>query len=92
MVIGAAGGSRIFPSIFQVLLNLDWGLDIREAIEFGRLHDQLYPDILNADIIYPGEILDDLRQRGHNVSGRDIISTACCCMLSKFSLSGWCQF
>jgi gamma-glutamyltranspeptidase/glutathione hydrolase/leukotriene-C4 hydrolase len=74
VAIGGSGGSKIFPSVFQVLLNLDWGLDIREAIEFGRLHDQLYPLVTDADDIYPEEILDDLRQRGHNVSGTVLLS------------------
>ncbi len=69
VAIGGSGGSRIFPSVFQVLLNLDWGLDIREAIEFGRLHDQLYPLQVDADDIYPQDILEDLRGRGHNVTG-----------------------
>jgi gamma-glutamyltranspeptidase/glutathione hydrolase/leukotriene-C4 hydrolase len=69
VAIGGSGGSRIFPSVFQVLLNLDWGLDIREAIEFGRLHDQLYPLQVDADDNYPQDILEDLRRRGHNVTG-----------------------
>lgn len=69
LAIGGAGGSRIFPSVFQVLLNLDWGLDIREAIEFGRLHDQLYPLRVDAEDSYPKGILEDLRRRGHNVTG-----------------------
>lgn len=70
--IGASGGSRIFPSVFQVLLNLDWGLDLSEAIEFGRLHDQLYPLFLDADNVYPSDLLDDLRSRGHNVTVADV--------------------
>lgn len=69
MAIGGAGGSRIFGAIFQVLLNLDWGLDISAAIESGRLHDQLYPLILDADSTYDMDILCDLRRRGHNVTG-----------------------
>jgi gamma-glutamyltranspeptidase/glutathione hydrolase/leukotriene-C4 hydrolase len=66
--IGGSGGGRIFPAIVQVLLNLDWGLDASEALEFGRLHDQLYPLNLEADDIYPSEILDYLRAVGHNVT------------------------
>jgi gamma-glutamyltranspeptidase len=69
LAIGGAGGSRIFPSVFQVLLNLDWGLDVREAIEFGRLHDQLYPLRVDAEDSYPKDILGNLRRRGHNVTG-----------------------
>jgi gamma-glutamyltranspeptidase len=65
--LGAAGGSKIFPAIFQVILNLDWGLDISSAIEYGRLHHQLYPEWLNADAVYPREILADLERRGHSL-------------------------
>lgn len=69
LAIGGSGGSRIFGTIFQVLLNLDLGLDVSEAIESGRLHDQLYPMILDAENIYDEDILRDLRRRGHNVTG-----------------------
>ncbi len=69
-VLGGSGGSRIFGSVLQVLLNLDWGLDASEAVEFGRLHDQLYPLTLDADDVYPSGILESLRQLGHNVTGR----------------------
>lgn len=69
LAIGGSGGSRIFGTIFQVLLNLDWGLDVGAAIEAGRLHDQLYPLILDAENIYERDILCDLRRRGHNVTG-----------------------
>ncbi|KAK0212706.1 nucleophile aminohydrolase [Desarmillaria ectypa] len=74
--IGGSGGSRIFPAVFQVLLNLDWDLNLSEAIEFGRLHDQLYPLFLDADNVYPSDILDDLRSRGHNVTVADVTRVA----------------
>jgi len=84
VAIGGSGGPKIFPSVFQVLLSLDWGLDIRDAIEFGRLLDQLYPPVLVVEHIYPENILDDLRQRGHNVSGTVLISISFSCVLSYF--------
>lgn len=63
--LGGAGGSKIFPAIFQVILNLDWGLDIGSAVEYGRLHHQLYPEWIEVDNIYPRELLLGLRTRGH---------------------------
>ena len=51
------------------MLNLDWGMDVGESVEFGRLHDQLYPTLVDVDNAYPGPLLDALRQRGHNVTG-----------------------
>ncbi|KAH7888834.1 gamma-glutamyltranspeptidase [Phlebopus sp. FC_14] len=72
LAIGGSGGSRIFGSIFQVLLNLDWGMDTSEAIEYGRVHDQLFPTEVDADDVLPAEQLDGLRRRGHQVIVSDI--------------------
>ncbi|KAF9222505.1 gamma-glutamyltranspeptidase [Gyrodon lividus] len=72
LAIGGSGGSQIFPSAFQVLLNLDWGMDVSEAVEYGRLHDQLYPIRVDADNILQSSLLHDLRGRGHNVIVLDI--------------------
>ncbi|KAI0076121.1 gamma-glutamyltranspeptidase [Panus rudis PR-1116 ss-1] len=72
LAIGGSGGSKIFPAVFQVILNLDWGQDISTAIEYGRLHDQLYPYEVEVDDVYPTEIVADLRIRGHNVTIKDI--------------------
>ena len=71
LAIGGSGGSRIFPAVFQVILNMDWGMDISGAIEYGRLHDQLYPTILDADDTIPTGTLDVLREKGHNVTGKN---------------------
>ena len=71
MAIGGSGGSRIFPSVFQVILNLDWGQDVSQAIEHGRLHDQLYPLQLDVEDTTAFELLESLRQRGHNVTGEE---------------------
>ena len=79
LAVGGSGGSRIFGTIFQVLLNLDWGLDVSAAIETGRLHDQLYPMILDADNIYDEDFLRDLRRRGHNVTGCVLVLSFCAC-------------
>ncbi|KAI0682415.1 gamma-glutamyltranspeptidase [Cytidiella melzeri] len=72
VAIGASGGTRIFPAVFQTLVNLDWGLDASAAVEYGRVHDQLYPQLVDVDNIYPSEILEDLKQKGHNITVGDI--------------------
>lgn len=43
LAIGGSGGSRIFGAVAQVILNLDWGMDIGNAVEQPRVHDQLEP-------------------------------------------------
>ncbi|KAF6761173.1 nucleophile aminohydrolase [Ephemerocybe angulata] len=72
LAVGGSGGSQIFPAVFQTLINLDWGLDASQAVEYGRLHDQLYPLATVADNVYPAQILEDLRERGHNVTVLDV--------------------
>lgn len=72
LAIGGSGGSRIFPSLFQVILNLDWGLDVSEAIEYGRMHDQLLPMKVDVDDTLPNDLVDFLRDRGHNVTVKPI--------------------
>ena len=69
LAIGGSGGSRIFPTVFQVLLNLDWGMDVSAAIEHGRVHDQLFPTMVDADDVLPADLLDGLRDKGHNITG-----------------------
>ncbi|TBU55830.1 gamma-glutamyltranspeptidase [Dichomitus squalens] len=71
LAIGGSGGSRIFPAVFQVLLNLDWGMDVSAAIEYGRLQDQLFPTEVDADDTLPPELLAGLRAKGHNVTVSD---------------------
>lgn len=70
LVVGGAGGSRIFPGTFQVILNVDWGMDIGQAIEYGRLHDQLYPSALEVENTFPSDLREELRVRGHNITGQ----------------------
>ena len=70
LAIGASGGSLIFGSVLQVILGLDeWGLDVSQAIEYGRVHDQLYPLTVAVDSIIPDDIVKALEDRHHNVTG-----------------------
>jgi len=72
LALGASGGSRIFPAVFQTIIGVDWGLDLGQAIEFPRLHDQLFPSVVEVDSGYPDEGIQALVDRGHNVSVLDI--------------------
>jgi len=69
LVIGTPGGSRIFTSIFQVMLNLyDYHMPLPAAIASPRIHHQLLP----ADTLFeepfarlPDAARATLEQRGY---------------------------
>lgn len=45
LVIGSPGGRTIINSVFQTVVNvLDFNMDIRSAIESGKIHHQWLPD------------------------------------------------
>ncbi|HXY21380.1 MAG TPA: gamma-glutamyltransferase, partial [Burkholderiaceae bacterium] len=45
MVAGTPGGSRIISAMVQVILNvIDYGMNIQEAVDAPRLHQQWQPD------------------------------------------------
>lgn len=74
IAIGASGGPTIFPAVFQTLINIiDYGLDPSEAIEFGRLHNQLKPEGTFADETYRADILEALSRQRHRIQGYYVV-------------------
>ncbi|RSH90260.1 hypothetical protein EHS25_001594 [Saitozyma podzolica] len=74
-VLGGSGGSRIFPSIAQVLLHLAAGYNLSEAIEKPRYHNQVVPPITTIEVGPEGEdvgLSKALEERGHRVGLFDI--------------------
>ncbi len=50
MVIGAAGGSRIITAVVHCILNvIDYGMNIQEALDAPRFHQQWLPETTNVD-------------------------------------------
>lgn len=67
LVLGTPGGSRIFTSVYQVLVNaLDYKLPIAEAQAQPRFHHQLLPDnVIEYEASkYPVSVATDLSKRG----------------------------
>lgn len=65
--VGLPGGMRIFPSVFQALVNLiDFGMSIQEAAEAPRIWTQGYQ--LEIEGGFPDAVVEDLRGRGHDVA------------------------
>jgi gamma-glutamyltranspeptidase len=61
MATGSPGGSRIITVVLQVIVNvIDHGLNVAEAENAPRAHDQLFPDAL---MVERGMSPDTIRQR-----------------------------
>jgi gamma-glutamyltranspeptidase/glutathione hydrolase/leukotriene-C4 hydrolase len=74
-VFGGSGGSRIFPSVAQVLINLACGDNLSEAIERPRLHDQILPALTTYEVGPAGvdhAWVQALTHRGHAIGKFDI--------------------
>ncbi|MBT8079109.1 MAG: gamma-glutamyltransferase [Gammaproteobacteria bacterium] len=71
MVIGTPGGSTIFTSVFQAIVNIeDFGMSPADAVDAGRFHHQLLP----ADLVtyspsrpLPGSVMSALGERGYRL-------------------------
>lgn len=57
MVLGTPGGSTIITAVFQVFLNVtEFGMDLEDAVNAGRIHHQWLPDTIR----YEKNALDSL--------------------------------
>ncbi len=67
MVLGARGGARIITAVAQVISNVaDFGMDLQEAVDAPRFHDQWLPDSLVAEkFALPRDVTDKLEGKGH---------------------------
>ena len=50
LVVGTPGGSRIITAVTHTILNvIDYGMNVQEAIDAPRFHQQWLPDLTNVD-------------------------------------------
>ena len=75
MVLGTPGGSRIFTSVFQVLVDVyDFDLKLDQAVAQMRFHHQLWPEnTLFAEPYapFPASLIEALQARGYRVENQD---------------------
>ena len=59
MVLGTPGGSRIITTVLLTILNvIDYGMDMQQAVDAPRFHQQWLPDYTNLE---PGAISPEVR-------------------------------
>jgi gamma-glutamyltranspeptidase/glutathione hydrolase len=76
-VLGSPGGSTIPSSVLQVFLAAGpLGMPFQEAVGAARIHHQHLPDRLEVERgVFPEELKEALRARGHVVHERGTTST-----------------
>ena len=68
MATGSPGGSRIITVVLQVIVNvIDHGLNVAEAQNAPRAHDQLFPDELRIERGISPDTIRLLEAMGHKV-------------------------
>lgn len=74
LVVGTPGGSTIFTSVFQTIVNiLDFGQSPLEAVGATRFHHQLLPPdlvIYSAGVPLSDDVLSQLSDRGYITKAR----------------------
>jgi len=72
MVLGSPGGPKIITAVAQTILNVvDFGMDVRTAVEAPRIHHQLFPDEIQVeDNGVDNRTLATLLSMGHSVAPR----------------------
>ena len=75
MVIGTPGGSTIFTSVFQTIINIvDFDMTPLEAVSAARFHHQLLPpDLITMSIANPlsDATISSLKERGYRLQPHD---------------------
>jgi gamma-glutamyltranspeptidase/glutathione hydrolase len=78
LVLGAAGGSRIISTTFEVLSNVvDFGMEAADAVRAPRFHQQDLPDVLETESrALPDDVRRALEAMGHATKDREHIADA----------------
>ena len=77
LVTGSPGGSRIITTVLQVVLNvIDHGLNVAEAEDAPRVHDQGFPDELRIERGISPDTVRLLEAMGHKVVVRESMGSA----------------
>jgi gamma-glutamyltranspeptidase/glutathione hydrolase len=68
LVLGAPGGPTIISAVLQVIVNMiDFGMNVQDAVDFPRIHDQWKPDRLAFERGISPDTLSLLQQMGYPI-------------------------
>jgi gamma-glutamyltranspeptidase/glutathione hydrolase len=68
LVLGSPGGPRIITTVANILMGVvDYGMNIQEAVDAHRFHQQWLPDITYLEEGFSPEIVKGLEAMGHHI-------------------------
>jgi gamma-glutamyltranspeptidase / glutathione hydrolase len=69
LVLGSPGGPTIITTVANVLMGvIDFGLDIQQAVNAPRFHNQWLPDQIDIEDRLSPDTMNLLRSKGHKLS------------------------
>ena len=68
MVLGSPGSSKIITTVANVLMGVvDYGMNIQEAVNAPRFHNQWMPDVVNVEQWFSPDTLNLLKHMGYTI-------------------------
>jgi gamma-glutamyltranspeptidase / glutathione hydrolase len=68
MVLGSPGSSKIITTVANVLMGVvDYGMNIQEAVNAPRFHNQWLPDVVNVEKWFSPDTLNALHGMGYTI-------------------------
>lgn len=87
MPIGGSGGSTIISAVAGATIQaLFQDTNLKQAIDYPRLHNQLKPNITSYERSWPKEYIDALKERGHIFEEKQSIAIVTACKVVNGSI------
>jgi len=68
LVLGSPGSSKIITTVANVLMGVvDYGMNLQEAVDAPRFHNQWMPDVVNVEKWFSPDTVAALRKIGYKV-------------------------
>jgi len=68
LVLGSPGSSKIITTVANVLMGVvDYGMNIQEAVNAPRFHNQWMPDVLSVEQWFSPDTVQSLEKMGYHV-------------------------
>ena len=69
LVLGSPGSSRIITTVALAILGVvDYGMNVQEAIDAPRFHNQWMPDVLSVEAWFAPDAVQALKKMGYKIS------------------------